>query len=286
MEPVGAREVASLVGVAIGTVHAWRQRGLLPRPRWTVSGSPAWDREEVLAWARQTGRLPEEPEQPSSEAPRAPLSVWQKALARHAPLPQDELVLWLTVVEASGRVAEGLRKESIAEINSNLARLFAAYAAFAESCAVDLEKVIWRRFPHRCPYCLVQTNCVCLADPDVRSDPADPVLRRAVLDTSLQPATLDDWVAMFDRLYGRVNRLMPVSVLGFHLAEEIGEVAGALVTPPRGGVVEELGDVFAWIAALIIRSDQGALSNLLWRAFPAVRPALVRIQDGEHRPGE
>jgi len=55
--PVGAAEVASRLGVRAPTVHTWRQRKLLPEPRWTVSGQPAWDWAEIEAWARRTGRL-------------------------------------------------------------------------------------------------------------------------------------------------------------------------------------------------------------------------------------
>lgn len=57
--PVGAAEIASRLGVRAPTVHTWRQRGLLPQPRWTVSGQPAWDWPEIEEWAKQTGRLKE-----------------------------------------------------------------------------------------------------------------------------------------------------------------------------------------------------------------------------------
>ena len=55
--PVGAAEIAARLGVRAQTVHTWRHRKLLPQPRWTVSGQPAWDWPEIAAWARQTGRL-------------------------------------------------------------------------------------------------------------------------------------------------------------------------------------------------------------------------------------
>jgi hypothetical protein len=57
--PVGAAEVAERLRVKPQTVHTWRQRRLMPEPRWTVSGQPAWDWAEIEAWARQTGRLRE-----------------------------------------------------------------------------------------------------------------------------------------------------------------------------------------------------------------------------------
>lgn len=57
--PVGAAEIAKRLRVRPQTVHAWRHRNLLPAPRWTVSGQPAWDWSQVESWARQTGRLRE-----------------------------------------------------------------------------------------------------------------------------------------------------------------------------------------------------------------------------------
>lgn len=55
--PVGAAEIAARLAVTPRTVHAWRRRGLLPAPRWTVSGQAVWAWGDVLAWARRTGRL-------------------------------------------------------------------------------------------------------------------------------------------------------------------------------------------------------------------------------------
>jgi hypothetical protein len=57
--PVGAAEIAARLGVRAQTVHAWRHRKLMPAPRWTVSGQPAWDWPDIEAWARRTGRLRE-----------------------------------------------------------------------------------------------------------------------------------------------------------------------------------------------------------------------------------
>jgi hypothetical protein len=55
--PVGAAEIAKRLGVRGQTVHTWRQRKLMPPPRWTVSGQPAWDWREIEEWAGRTGRL-------------------------------------------------------------------------------------------------------------------------------------------------------------------------------------------------------------------------------------
>ena len=60
LAPVGAAEIAVRLGVKPQTVHTWRHRKLLPPPRWTVSGQPAWDWPEIESWARRTGRLRED----------------------------------------------------------------------------------------------------------------------------------------------------------------------------------------------------------------------------------
>jgi len=55
--PVGAVEIADLLGVGRSTVDQWRQRGLLPEPRWTVGGRPAWAWSDIATWAAETGRI-------------------------------------------------------------------------------------------------------------------------------------------------------------------------------------------------------------------------------------
>ena len=57
---MGAAEIAARLGVKSQTVHTWRHRKLMPQPRWTVSGQPAWDWPEIEVWARRTGRLRDE----------------------------------------------------------------------------------------------------------------------------------------------------------------------------------------------------------------------------------
>ena len=52
-QPVGVLEIAELAKVRPVTVQKWRERHeSFPRPRWTVSGQPAWDWWEVQEWLR------------------------------------------------------------------------------------------------------------------------------------------------------------------------------------------------------------------------------------------
>lgn len=56
---LGRLEIADLLDVDSRTPHAWYARQLLPPPTYeSVNGSPAWDRDVILAWAAKTGRLP------------------------------------------------------------------------------------------------------------------------------------------------------------------------------------------------------------------------------------
>lgn len=55
-EPVGVLEIADRLGVKQQTVAMWKYRGLLPEPKWVVSGSPAWDWKDIERWADETGR--------------------------------------------------------------------------------------------------------------------------------------------------------------------------------------------------------------------------------------
>lgn len=60
VEPVGIAEVAERLGQRRQTVAQWNFRGLMPIPRWTVSGHPAWNWSDIEEWARATGRWPAE----------------------------------------------------------------------------------------------------------------------------------------------------------------------------------------------------------------------------------
>lgn len=63
--PVGLTEIAARLGVRQQSAQNWRTRGVLPAPRWTVGGGPAWSWErDICPWAAATGRLTATKENP------------------------------------------------------------------------------------------------------------------------------------------------------------------------------------------------------------------------------
>jgi predicted DNA-binding transcriptional regulator AlpA len=60
-DPVGAVEIAQRLNVKRRTVDQWRQRDLgFPPPRWTVGGRPAWNWDDIEAWAKARTSPPED----------------------------------------------------------------------------------------------------------------------------------------------------------------------------------------------------------------------------------
>ena len=58
VDPVGVAEIAERLGVERATVYQWRNRGVIPAPRWPLQSGPIWNWVDVATWAQATGRLP------------------------------------------------------------------------------------------------------------------------------------------------------------------------------------------------------------------------------------
>lgn len=53
---VDCADIAELLGVKVGTVHAWSKRGTLPDPVRHFGGVPVWRAMDIVWWAIDTGR--------------------------------------------------------------------------------------------------------------------------------------------------------------------------------------------------------------------------------------
>ncbi|MEV6159449.1 hypothetical protein AB0L53_54865 [Nonomuraea sp. NPDC052129] len=65
--PVAVSDIAVLLGVSINTVNAWRKRAAgakqvepFPPAVGKVAGADYWWADEILAWAKRTGRIREQ----------------------------------------------------------------------------------------------------------------------------------------------------------------------------------------------------------------------------------
>lgn len=68
-DPIGLAEMIELAGVKRGTVDSWRTRGVLPKPRWTVGGRPAWSRAEIERWLADRDSLAERSTDSATDSP-------------------------------------------------------------------------------------------------------------------------------------------------------------------------------------------------------------------------
>lgn len=177
--------------------------------------------------------------------------------------------LLLHLVGRSGRVAKALRRESRGEVLEALPRMFVWLLSFSAMFPLELEEVVWEKYQGLCPYCGVEKDCLCLYDEQRRSTPE--TWHRNPHGTP--PASLDEWQALFDRLYGGVNRVQLLIAVGFHLQEEVGEASDAFVVSgsPEGlrALRHEIADVFAWIMAVCNKMGV-KLGEITYSKYPGV----------------
>ena len=176
--------------------------------------------------------------------------------------------IWLHVMEEAGEVAKALRKEDYSQLSKDLPDVFAWLCTFANFQNIDLEEAIWNRFPGRCPYCLEPMNCVCIAEMreiDLRQ------LEFHQRKRNNMPETCEQWVSMFRKIYGNVNSILSRQSIGFHLMEEIGEVARSIRKKDFQEIEAEIADVFAWLLAILMKVPElNSLNEMTWDIYPGL----------------
>lgn len=198
------------------------------------------------------------------------LKEWQRVFfliygERNTELYQPSDVL-LHIVEEMAELAEALRKEHRAEVITNLPDVFAWLSSFCNIVAIDLEKAVWYKYPNLCPYCFQKKHCVCIAE-ELKYQADKGQLEKYRERKEEMPLTLDAWQKMFERIYGRVNKIKFQVQIWFHLWEEIGEVSKAFRLHQRKELEEELADCFAWLLAVSTKL-QVSLAELTWQTYP------------------
>jgi len=154
-----------------------------------------------------------------------------------------------------GNVMETVRKDKRREeskLPGQLVRVYGWWNVFADRCGIDLQEVLWWKYPAACTYCLKDKDCMCGTEhPHVPNK--ELVLRGLRADRTKEPVSLSGHQMLHKRLYGWQNdRLVPFQIAA-HLAEEFGEVSLELLDGDKESLGDELADIGSWIFALANR---------------------------------
>ena len=105
-------------------------------------------------------------------------------------------------------------------------KCFAWYCGLSQQLGlIDLEQVMWSKYPYACPYCL-KRPCVC--GPILGKLDEAAMLRAAQENARDRPNSLDEWQAMFSRIYGERNSKMRPAEVMAKILEELGELSEAI----------------------------------------------------------
>jgi NTP pyrophosphatase (non-canonical NTP hydrolase) len=212
----------------------------------------------------------------------ATMNEWQRAFWEVYGLQDNDLKLhdmMLQLTVDATRLSEAVRKENFVEALSVLPRLLSwlfslnsktvgSYPDLSPKGAL-LADVVWHKYPRRCSLC-AQRSCICVtwvtddltSEERIEKERENEATLAAARKDESQPRTLDEWVEMFEEIYGRVNRSRSASDKMLHLWEEIGELEVELRNADRRAAGQpdakatdwesELADVFSWVSSVYL----------------------------------
>lgn len=172
--------------------------------------------------------------------------------------------LLLHVQEEAAKIDEGIRKENRREIIDALPYFFCWLLSFCNMGGINLEEIVWTKYPAICPYCGRTENCMCVTEERKPSQ----WLKNG---NGKIPTSLDEWQNMFQRIYGRINKMAWVIQIWLHVHEELGEFSREFRLRGLADKKswEELADCFAWLIAFCNRLNI-KLSEITWLVYPGV----------------
>jgi NTP pyrophosphatase (non-canonical NTP hydrolase) len=169
--------------------------------------------------------------------------------------------LLLHVEEEAAVIDEALRKEKLIDIHQPLARLMAWLFAFCNAMNIDLQETVWQKYQGICPYCGREENCMCITYTDAEK----PKEWYRNLQGKM-PATFLEWQGMFEKIYGKINKMIWLIQVWLHFHEELGEVSRDFRLG-NSKMKEEIADVFAWIVAFANKMKIN-LEEIIWEQYP------------------
>ncbi len=179
-------------------------------------------------------------------------------------LSPEKIIMHIT--EEAGEVAKDMRHEEYDTLAKDLPDIFAWLCAFANYKGIRLETAVWKKYPRICPYCHRLNKCVCIAEEKKKLDWKELSRYEA---NKKKPASFQEWHEMFVDIYGNVNKILSHAAIGYHLMEEIGEVARSLRKDSDKNTEEEIADVFAWLIAITMKMGKNKyLDQMTYRIYP------------------
>ena len=143
----------------------------------------------------------------------------QKLIEEIYGLPDDRLYSIEDMLTHQQRFAmrslKGIRKDDLKKTKLNLIIAFSWLLAISNRLHIEVDDVVWKRFPGACLYCGGKT-CECRR--------TKPTKRKTIRGNLLRkPKTLNEWQTFFDTIYPASERTLHEA--GVHFAEEVGEVS-------------------------------------------------------------
>lgn len=164
-----------------------------------------------------------------------------------------------------GKVARKDRRELF---GLHVADVFSWYSALANRLDLDVQEIMWIKFPGVCSYCLRNERCACGIDHPPEPAERDKMLRALVRDRKRrEPQMLSDHQHFHRTMYAwKHEGGDPVKIVQ-HIEEEIAEVSEALRRKDTDNVAKEMADVLSWLLTFCNRMDI-ELADVMWRIYP------------------
>jgi len=177
----------------------------------------------------------------------------------------DLIRCWLEVVPLLSKV---VRKDKRDLFETYVADVFSWLNANANRHGLDMQEIMWARFPGVCSYCLEPAKCQCEIDHPQEPPNKAKRLRIFLLDREERdPQTLAEHQYFHRMLYLWHHKGEDPNRIVQHIGEEVAEVSEALRHKDMGNVAKEMADALSWLLTFCNRMDI-ELADEMWRIYP------------------
>jgi len=171
--------------------------------------------------------------------------------------------------EVVALLSKVVRKDKRDLFGLYVADVFSWYNANANRHGLDVQEIMWARFPGVCSYCMQFSKCLCgMNHPEEEPEEKAKRLRAFLIDREgREPQTLAGHQDFHRTLYlWHHEGEDPVRIVQ-HIGEEVAEVSEALRHKDMENVAKEMADVLSWILTFCNRMDID-LEGVMWRIYP------------------